>query len=358
MIAGWIAAAGGGGVTDGFGLELFCQSAAAVLGVVEVHLLCGVEGNGVAGPLPEDNEAGRLARLGLSSILATKRGAARAGQLVTTLAQHLPVPLGGAAPLPGLQGELLAALHTLLSNPPTQQSSLPVVLERLQASVNQGHVAAPVDFVARYLADARVHQFWIAHIDQHWASVTPQARDLAAHGAERHDVWGSSLGTRLAAHIPYGGDAVWSWAVRLWPRAERQAQVDMLALCWGRCPALATPAAQIPEDILTEALHRTGDHLEDLLKMCADNPALDASLVGYLQSLIRNGDTDTRLVQVAVDALTDPTTAWDMALETAGEDQDTARCTAMVVGALARAKPGSAPGDIVDRLAPVVRGAD
>ncbi|MEU8513271.1 P-loop NTPase fold protein [Kitasatospora sp. NPDC048722] len=309
-------------------------------------------------PLPEDSDAGRLARLGLSSVLATKRGAARAGQLVATLAQHLPVPMVGPAPLSGVHGELLVCLHTLLADPSTRQSSLPAILERLQASVNQGHVAAPVDFAARYLDDPQIHQFWIAHIDQQWASVTPQSRDLAVRGAERQDVRDSSLGTRLASHIPHGNDAVWAWAARLWPRAERQVQVDMLAVARGRCPDLASHAAQIPGDMLTEAIHRAGDHIEDLFKLCADNPALNASLTSYMQSLIHSGDVDAHLVRVAVDASTDPAGVWDMALRTASEDQYAARRAAAVIGALAEAKPASAPADLVSRLAPVIYGAD
>ncbi|MEU3561471.1 P-loop NTPase fold protein [Kitasatospora sp. NPDC006786] len=309
-------------------------------------------------PLPQDSDAGRTVRFGLASVLSTTRGAALSAQLVTTLVQHLPMPLAGNAPMAGHPGELLASLHTLLAKPAVRQQALPVVLERLQANINSGYPAVSADFAARYLGDLRVAQPWITHIDQHWAAVTPQARDLAVRAADREDLRGTSLVARLAQHIPHGSDSAWPWAARLWPSADQQTQADMLALARGRCPELAQHAVHAPKNVLDAALRSCGDRVEDLLALCAGNPTLDTALADHLYNLIHVADMDTRRLEPIIDALTDPSAAWESVLRAAAEDQDAARNAAVVISALTAGKRGSAPADVADRLVPIVRGAD
>ncbi|WP_121178388.1 hypothetical protein [Streptomyces sp. 1114.5] len=67
---------------------------------------------------------------------------------------------------------------------------------------------------------------------------------------------------------------------------------------------------------------------------------------------------DIRRLELVTAALADPSAAWETALRAASEDQDAALDAATVIGALNRSRPGSAPLDLADRLAPVVHGAD
>ncbi|MFE2915560.1 hypothetical protein [Kitasatospora indigofera] len=118
------------------------------------------------------------------------------------------------------------------------------------------------------------------------------------------------------------------------------------------------PQGLRPADVLDTALVRSGEHLQDLPALGVGNPTLDNALADHVYSLIHDNDVDTRRLESIIGALTDPSAAWESALQAASEDQDAARNAAVVMGALTAGKSGSAPADLADRLGPVVRGAD
>ncbi|MFF3599487.1 hypothetical protein [Kitasatospora indigofera] len=75
------------------------------------------------------------------------------------------------------------------------------------------------------------------------------------------------------------------------------------------------PQGLRPADVLDTALVRSSEHLQDLPALCVGNPTLDNALADHVYSLIHDNDVDTRRLESIIGALTDPSAAWESALQ-------------------------------------------
>ncbi|MER5835661.1 P-loop NTPase fold protein [Streptomyces sp. NPDC002130] len=303
--------------------------------------------------LTTDEAQGVFARRHLAAVMTTdagrEAGVALIDEFTPRLAQHhMP-----------LSADHFSSLHVLLGDPATRVARLGQVVQHLYSRMG----TQPVEnagFVAHYVADETVTVQWLVWIAQHWAAIPERERSLAVGAAHRPDrAQGNGLPNLLAQHLLDTDDAEpWQHAAPLWDTVTLDRQVALLVAANGRCPALTDQAAQASADILVTALNTAStSELPALLVLICASPQASQAISDYFDDTIEAREwNESDAVLIAV-ACPDPTPLWKVLLAALSKGQGTIERVGPLIAALLTGTPGSAPGNLVDEIAPVLRDA-
>ncbi|MEV6836344.1 P-loop NTPase fold protein [Streptomyces sp. NPDC051133] len=303
--------------------------------------------------LTSDDAQGSFARRHLAAVMTTDAGQEAGPSLIdefnTVLAQH-HVPLSS---------DLFSSLHVLLSDPPTRAARLGQVLQHLY---NRMSTQPPQNagFAAHYVAGQTVNTQWLVWIAQHWASIPHHERSLAMAAAHRPDLSQSNgLPDLLAQHLLETDEAEpWKDAAALWNAITPERQAALLVAANGRCPDLADQAAQASTDILITALNTaSAKELPELLTLISNSPQASRTIADYLDDTIGARDwNETDSVLIAT-ACPDTAPLWKVLLTALSRGRETIERVGPLISALLTHRPDSAPHNLVDEIAPVLREA-
>ncbi|MFE2094832.1 P-loop NTPase fold protein [Streptomyces sp. NPDC059460] len=297
---------------------------------------------------------GRFARVALPLLLTTAWGR----DMAASLAQRLisAVPPNDAT----RSQDLIPSLHLLLQDPAVRDSQLAPALQRLQQLISYGHPATALDFAAYYMAEPAVDVNWLNLFTTHWATLPQPARTRALAAAERPELSSvPGLRDNLVQHLLESEEAEpWRYATQLWALASTNQQTSLLAYARTRCPALGEHAAHADAELLSTAMAKSGDRIDDLLALLADAPALDDAVMLYLDHCLAQPSWDTDTAVRAIRASSASETMGNYVLSLMGEDQTSAIRATDLLATLVERAPDTLPADVVVRLTPVLMNAE
>lgn len=296
--------------------------------------------------------AGRFTRLTLPILLTT-----RAGQ---ELAPALAASLIGALPptQPDVLEELLPSLHVAFQVDKARVEQLPPAVQRLHQVVSSGYPVPALVFLARYITEPAVDGNWLTWCAQQWSGLEEPTRTEAYASAERSDL-PADLRNCLIHHLLTSGvDEQWKFAHALWPTADAEQQISILAAARGRAPDLADCVAEADGELLYAAMARAGENLGSLLDLTGLATHFDTAIALYLEDRLTQPTWTIPLPDAAVGASTDPGSIWEIAAAQMTEDHTTARRCVELIDSLITHHPDSLPDNVVEILTPLLLEAD
>ncbi|WP_406315804.1 P-loop NTPase fold protein [Streptomyces sp. NBC_00118] len=303
--------------------------------------------------LTTDGAQGVFARRHLAAVMTTdagrEAGVALIDEFSPRLTQHHV----------SLSADHFSSLHVLLGDPPTKAARLGQVVQHLYNRMS----TQPVEnagFVAHHVADETVSAQWLVWITQHWFAIPERERSLAAAAAHRPDLAQSNgLPDLLAQHLLATDDAEpWQHAAYLWTTVTPERQVALLVAANGRCPALADQVAQASTDILVTALNTAStSELPALLDLISASPQASQAISDCFDDTIEAREWDETAVVLIAVACPDPAPLWKVLLAALSKGQGPIERVGPLIAALLTSTPGSAPRNLVDEIAPVLRDA-
>ncbi|MFF1710250.1 P-loop NTPase fold protein [Streptomyces sp. NPDC058268] len=297
---------------------------------------------------------GRFARSALPMLLTTGPGI----EMTTTLIQRLTGSLAPNNPVHAQ--EVLPSLHVLLQSPTTPDDQLAFVIRQIQHFMNSGTPTVALDFVAYYVTAPAVDVNWLNWFASNWPALSQPTRSLCVAAAERPELRNiPALRDNLVQHLLETDDsAPWQHAGALWDHSTPDQQGSLLAHARTRCPALADRADQADADLLSAALVKAGEHINDVLVLIQEAPEFDKAVMRYLNNRLEQPDWTPSLATAAIAASSDPAALWKHVLPFMTEDQSSATRAAAFIDALIEHHQESVPDDIVTSLTPVLRVAE
>ncbi|MFF7356371.1 P-loop NTPase fold protein [Streptomyces filipinensis] len=298
--------------------------------------------------------AGRFARNALPLLLTTECGRDMAPALAQRLISAVPPNDGARAQ------ELVPSLHLLFEHRVVRESQLPPALQRLQQLVGYGHAAVALDFAAHYVVDPAVDVNWLNLFTAHWADLPQLTRTRALAAAERPELTSiPALRDNLVTHLLESEEAEpWHYATQMWPLASPDQQSSLLAYAGTRCPALGEYAAHADAELLSTAMVKSGDRIDDLLALIADVPALDDAVMLYFNHCVGQPTWSSIAATAAAGATSTSEAVWNHVLTLMGEDQSSAMRAADLLAALVECAPDRLPADAIIHLTPVLMNAE
>ncbi|MGV9340362.1 P-loop NTPase fold protein [Streptomyces sp. NPDC003688] len=300
-----------------------------------------------------DDARGAFARRHLPAVMTTDAGREAATALIdeftNRLAQH-HLPLGA---------DIFSSLHVVLSDPSARAARLAQVLSHLYNRMNT-QPAQNAGFAAHYVADPTVSVQWLLWIVEQWASIPNHERSLVVAAAHRSDLAQSNgLPDLLAQHLLETDEAEpWQHAAALWSTITPQRQVALLVAANGRCSDLADRAAQAAPDVITTALTTAStSELPELLTLISTSPQASQIISDYFDDAVEARVWDERHAVLIVVACPDPESLWKVLIAALSKGQGTVERVGPLIAALLTHTPNSAPGNLVDEIAPVLRDA-
>ncbi|MYS71511.1 hypothetical protein GTY88_13915 [Streptomyces sp. SID5926] len=308
----------------------------------------------LTGEIETATPAGRFARSTLPALLTTGPGI----DMAPTLIQRLMSSLNHHNP--DHAQEVLPSLHVLLRNPEALVSHFSDVLTHVQQLMNSRTPAIALDFVAHYISAIRIDATWLNWFASHWPTLSPATRSLSVAAAERPELQSiPTLRDYLVQHLLETDDTEpWQYADALWTYATTDQQASLLAYAHDRCPDLARCANGADADLLTAALVKAGERMDDVLTLVKEAPEFDKAAMRYLDYRLEQAAWMPLLAAAAIAAASDPAAFWAHVLPFMTEDQSSATRAASYIGALIEYHPESVPEDIVACLTPVLREAE
>ncbi|AQT71391.1 P-loop NTPase fold protein [Streptomyces sp. fd1-xmd] len=298
--------------------------------------------------------AGGFARVGLPLLLTTQSGR----DLGIPLAQRLTAAV---PPSDGVRAqELLPSLHLLFEGRAVRDAQLSATLQHLQQLISYGHAVIALGFAAHYVAEPAIDANWLNLFASHWAALPQPTRDLAAAAAKRPELSGiPALRDAVVSHLIESEETEpWRDADQLWPHVSADQQSSLLAHARRRCPALGGCAAGSDAELLSTAMSKAGDQLDDLLVLIELAPALDAAVMLYLNHCVSQPAWESAAARAAVTASSASEAIWNHVLSFMSEDQTSAIHAADLMAALVERYGASLPEDAVARLTPVLMNAE
>lgn len=298
--------------------------------------------------------AGRFARNALPLLLTTECGRDMAPALAQRLISAVPPNDGARAQ------ELVPSLHLLFEHRVARESQLPPALQRLQQLVGYGHAAVALDFAAHYVIDPAVDVNWLNLFTAHWADLPQLTRTRALAAAERPELTSiPALRDNLVNHLLESEEAEpWHYATQMWPLASPDQQSSLLAYAGTRCPGLGEYAAHADAELLSTAMVKSGDRIDDLLALIADVPALDDAVMLYFNHCVEQPTWNSIAATAAAGVTSASEAVWNHVLTLMGEDQSSAMRAADLLAALVECAPDRLPADAIIHLTPVLMNAE
>lgn len=132
----------------------------------------------------------------------------------------------------------------------------------------------------------------------------------------------------------------------------------LLVAANGRCPALADQVAQASTDILVTALNTAStSELPALLDLISASPQASQAISDCFDDTIEAREWDETAVVLIAVACPDPAPLWKVLLAALSKGQGPIERVGPLIAALLTSTPGSAPRNLVDEIAPVLRDA-
>ncbi|MEW2164479.1 hypothetical protein AB0912_16005 [Streptomyces sp. NPDC007084] len=270
-------------------------------------------------------------------------------EFMNRLAPH-HVPLGA---------DVLSSLHVVLSDPPARAARLAQVLQHLYNRMNT-QPAQNAGFAAHYVADPTVNVQWLVWIVQQWGSIPNHERSLVVAAAHRPDLAQSSgLSDLLAQHLLETDEAEpWQHAAALWNTITPQRQAALLVAANGRCSDPTDQVAQAARDVLMTALSTaTTNELPALLTLISTSPQVSQAISDYFDDAVEAREWDEAHAVLVTAACPDSASLWKVLLAALSKGQGTIERVGPLIATLLTDAPNSAPGNLVDEIAPMLRDA-
>ncbi|MFG2813146.1 P-loop NTPase fold protein [Streptomyces sp. NPDC048410] len=298
-----------------------------------------------------DDARGSFARRHLPAVMTTDAGREAATALIDEFMNRLAQPH-----LP-LGADIFSSLHILLSDPPARAARLVQVLSHLY---NRMHVqpAQNASFAAHYVSDPIVGVQWLLWIVEQWVSIPNHERSLVVAAAHRPDLAQSNgLSDLLAQHLLETDEAEpWQHAAALWNTVTQQRQVALLVGANGRCPDLADRVAHAAPDVVMTALTAAGtSELPALLTLISTSPQASQTISDYFDDEVEARVWDEAGAILIAVACPDPAPLWKVLIAALSKGQEAIERVGPLIAALLTRNPASAPGELVDEIAPVLR---
>ncbi|MEW1583758.1 hypothetical protein AB0407_37705 [Streptomyces microflavus] len=300
--------------------------------------------------LTSDEARGVFARRHLAAVMTTdagrEAGVAMIDEFSPRLAQH-HLALGA---------DHFSSLHVLLGDPAVKAARLDQVVQHLYNRMSTQPIES-AGFVAHYLTDESVGVQWLVWIAQHWAAIPEHERSLAAAAVHRSDIAQSNgLPDLLAQHLLDTDDTEpWQHVAAMWPTLTFERQTALFVAANGRCPALADLASV---DILVASLGAAGSGaLPTLLDLISASPQASRAIADYFDDSIEAREWGEANAVIIATACPDPGHLWRVLLDALSKGHSAIERVGPLIAALIARNPDSAPCNLVDEIAPVLREA-